>query len=211
MAETAKIYRAAIEVFGGDLQVAVAIEEMAELTKELCKAERKLFAAEMFIGDGKIDNHDEIAEEIADVQIVLEELMLLFGISSKVQKARKRKLERLEMRIEKAREERRNDFAGMHSCIESRRSEKASGAACGGDRAASRSSAEQRIAGERAEYPVPLRQKGLREMQLSNVQAYAGAGTRKKFRACWVYEAHGRRVGRAGGRNDGREDRPGQT
>ena len=115
MTETAKIYRAAIEVFGGDLQVAVAIEEMAELTKELCKAERKLFAAEMFIGDGKIDNHDEIAEEIADVQIVLEELMLLFGIPSEVQKARKRKLERLEMRIEKAREERRNDFAGMHS------------------------------------------------------------------------------------------------
>ena len=115
MTETEKIYRAAIEVFGGDLQVAVAIEEMAELTKELCKAERKLFAAEMFIGDGKIDNHDKIAEEIADVQIVLEELMLLFGISSEVQKARKRKLERLEMRIEKAREERRNDFAGMHS------------------------------------------------------------------------------------------------
>lgn len=41
MTETAKIYRAAIEVFGGDMQVAVAIEEMAELTKELCKAQRK--------------------------------------------------------------------------------------------------------------------------------------------------------------------------
>lgn len=110
MSDAGKIYRAAIEVFGGDLQVAVAIEEMAELTKELCKAQRKLFAAEMFIGDGEIDNHDEIAEEIADVQIVLEELMLLFGIPSEVQKARKRKLERLEMRIEKAREERRSDY-----------------------------------------------------------------------------------------------------
>ena len=54
MTETAKIYRAAIEVFGGDMQVAVAIEEMAELAKELCKAQRKLFAAEMFIGDGEI-------------------------------------------------------------------------------------------------------------------------------------------------------------
>lgn len=110
MIETAKIYRAAIEVFGGDLQVAVAIEEMAELTKELCKAQRVTFAGRGGLGDGMIDNHDEIAEEIADVQIVLEELMLLFGIPSEVQKARKRKLERLEMRIEKAREERRSDY-----------------------------------------------------------------------------------------------------
>ena len=106
MTETAKIYRAAIEVFGGDMQVAVAIEEMAELTKELCKAQRKLFAAEMFIGDGEIDNHDEIAEEIADVQIVLEELTLLFGVPVDVQIARRQKLARLEMRIEKAREAR---------------------------------------------------------------------------------------------------------
>ena len=53
--------------------------------------------------------------------------------------------------------------------------------------------------------------KGLREMQLSTVQAYAGAGTRQKFCTSRIYEAHGRRVGRAGGRNDGREDRPGQT
>ena len=110
MIETAKIYRAAIEVFGGDLQVAVAIEEMAELTKELCKAQRVTFAGRGGLGDGMIDNHDEIAEEIADVQIVLEELMLLFGIPSEVQKARKRKLERLEMRIEKAREECRSDY-----------------------------------------------------------------------------------------------------
>ena len=110
MTDTKNIYWSAIETFGYDLQIAVAIEEMAELTKALCKAQRKLFAAEMFIGDGEIDNHDEIAEEIADVQIVLEELMLLFGIPSEVQKARKRKLERLEMRIEKAREERRSDY-----------------------------------------------------------------------------------------------------
>ena len=110
MIETAKIYRAAIEVFGGDMQVTVAIEEMAELTKELCKAQRVTFAGRGGLGDGMIDNHDEIAEEIADVQIALEELMLLFGIPSEVQKARKRKLERLEMRIEKAREERRSDY-----------------------------------------------------------------------------------------------------
>jgi NTP pyrophosphatase (non-canonical NTP hydrolase) len=106
MTETAKIYRAAIEVFGGDLQVTVAIEEMAELTKELCKAQRVTFAARGGLGDGLIDNHDEIAEEIADVQIALEELTLLFGVPVEVQIARRQKLARLEMRIEKAREAR---------------------------------------------------------------------------------------------------------
>ena len=106
MTDTKNIYWSAIETFGYDLQIAVAIEEMAELTKELCKAQRVTFAGRGGLGDGLIDNYDEIAEEIADVQIVLEEMMLLFGIPSEVQKARKRKLERLEMRIEKAREER---------------------------------------------------------------------------------------------------------
>ena len=106
MTDTEKIYWSAIETFGGDLQFAVAIEEMAELTKELCKAQRTIFAARTGLGDGRIDNLDEIAEEIADVQIVLEELEQLYGAKKKVQKIRQQKLARLEMRIEKAREAR---------------------------------------------------------------------------------------------------------
>lgn len=106
MTDTGKLYWSAIETFGEDLQLAVAIEEMAELTKELCKAQRVTFAARGGLGDGLIDNHDEIAEEIADVQIALEEMMLLFGVPVEVQIARRQKLARLEMRIEKAREAR---------------------------------------------------------------------------------------------------------
>ena len=94
-----------------DLQLAVAIEEMAELTKELCKAQRTIFAARTGLGDGRIDNLDEIAEEIADVQIVLEELEQLYGAKKKVQKIRQQKLARLEMRIEKAREARGDNHA----------------------------------------------------------------------------------------------------
>ena len=60
---------------------------------------KKLFTA-------VIDALDEIAEEIADVQIAREELTLLFGVPVDVQIARRQKLARLEMRIEKAREER---------------------------------------------------------------------------------------------------------
>ena len=104
MTDTGKLYWSAIKTFGVDLQLAVAIEEMAELTKELCKARTGL-------GDGRIDNLDEIAEEIADVQIVLEELEQLYGAKKKVQKIRQQKLARLEMRIEKAREARGDNHA----------------------------------------------------------------------------------------------------
>lgn len=106
MTDTGKLYWSAIKTFGVDLQLAVAIEEMAELTKELCKAQRTIFAARTGLGVGRIDNLDEIAEEIADVQIALEELEQLYGAKKKVQKIRQQKLARLEMRIEKAREER---------------------------------------------------------------------------------------------------------
>ena len=106
MTDTEKIYWSAIDTFGEDLQIAVAIEEMAELTKELCKAQRITFAARGGLGDGLIDNNDEIAEEISDAQIALEEMALMFGVQVEVQKARKQKLARLEMRIEKAREAR---------------------------------------------------------------------------------------------------------
>ena len=64
MTDTGKLYWSAIETFGEDLQIAVTIEEMAELTKELCKAQRVTFVARGGLGDGLIDNHDEIAEEI---------------------------------------------------------------------------------------------------------------------------------------------------
>ena len=113
MTDTGKLYWSAIKTFGVDLQLAVAIEEMAELTKELCKAQRTIFAARTGLGDGRIDNLDEIAEEIADVQIVLEELEQLYGAKKKVQKIRQQKLARLEMRIEKAREARGDNHAGI--------------------------------------------------------------------------------------------------
>lgn len=111
MMDTENIYWSAIETFGYDLQIAVAIEEMAELTKELCKAQRVTFAGRGELGDGLLDNYDEIAEEIADVQIVLEEMIWMFGVPAEVQKARKQKLARLEMRIEKAREARGDNHA----------------------------------------------------------------------------------------------------
>lgn len=60
----------AIEVYGADLQKQVAIEEMAELTKEICKD---------FRGKG---NREHIIEEMADVCIMLDQLMIIYDIKT---------------------------------------------------------------------------------------------------------------------------------
>ena len=63
------VIQKAIETYGADLQKQVAIEEMSELTKEICKDFR-----------GKA-NRENIVEEIADVQIMLYQLMAMYNIS----------------------------------------------------------------------------------------------------------------------------------
>lgn len=87
------ICQAALETFGKELQVTMAIEEMSELTKALCKN-----------GRGQ-ENTTHIAEEIADVEIMLQQMVMLFDCKGTVDKYRQYKLERLAGRIEEAREE----------------------------------------------------------------------------------------------------------
>ena len=77
----------AIETDGKDSQCKVAIEEMSELTKEICKN---------FRGRPNIDN---IAEEIADVSIMLMQLELIFDCTDKVIEWRDYKLRRLKERL----------------------------------------------------------------------------------------------------------------
>ena len=60
-----KIYCEALNKWGAEAQTLMVFEEMSELQKELCKHAR-----------GK-DNREAIAEEIADVQIMLEQMMIL--------------------------------------------------------------------------------------------------------------------------------------
>lgn len=67
--EMMTIFKKAIETYGADLQKQVAIEEMSELTKEICKDFRG------------IANRENIIEEIADVQIMLYQLMDIYNIS----------------------------------------------------------------------------------------------------------------------------------
>lgn len=89
----AYVLEKAIETFGPELQQLVAIEEMSELQKELCKRYRGF------------DNQEHIAEEIADVEIVLEQLTMMFRCRGKVGEIRSEKVKRLWERICKARGE----------------------------------------------------------------------------------------------------------
>lgn len=64
-----EIYRRILALNGSLVQEVVAMEEMAELTKEISK---------MIRGES---NRSHIVEEMADVRIMLEQLMLILGIS----------------------------------------------------------------------------------------------------------------------------------
>lgn len=82
------IFEKAIETYGADLQKQVAIEEMAELTKEICKD---------FRGKG---DREHIIEEMADVAIMFEQLMIMYNISeSELATVTSNKLIRLEERL----------------------------------------------------------------------------------------------------------------
>ncbi len=77
--------------YGREHQVLIAIEEMSELTKELCKYFRRY------------DRKKEIIEEVADAQIMLEQLIELFGINNEVDRMIDYKLNRQIRRMEQER------------------------------------------------------------------------------------------------------------
>ncbi|MGI5905195.1 MAG: helix-turn-helix domain-containing protein [Candidatus Pararuminococcus gallinarum] len=82
------IYEGALNKWGKESQTRMMFEEMAELQKELCKEAR---------GE---DNTDAIAEEIADVKIMLEQMIILHNCKDMVEMQMKRKLQRLKERLE---------------------------------------------------------------------------------------------------------------
>lgn len=82
------IYEKAFEKWGEEGQFIVAIEELSELQKEVCKILR---------GKGDI-NH--LAEEIADVRIMVEQLEFIFHCKPDVARQMRYKIKRLEERLE---------------------------------------------------------------------------------------------------------------
>lgn len=83
------LYERVIAHYGKQNQMHIAIEEMSELTKELCKNER---------GE---DNREKIIEELADVYITLEQLEIIFNVGlAELRKVEESKLKRLEERVQ---------------------------------------------------------------------------------------------------------------
>lgn len=88
--EVHEVCRSAIEHYGAEPQKLMVMEEMSELQKELCKNSRGH------------DNHINIAEEIADVLIMLEQMVILYDCAEQVEDWHKVKVARLKKRIGKA-------------------------------------------------------------------------------------------------------------
>ena len=78
--------------YGIDSQSMIAIEEMSELTKELCKDNRGY------------DRYKDIVEEFADVSIMVEQLIALYDCQEDVSQMVDYKLERQLRRMEQERE-----------------------------------------------------------------------------------------------------------
>ena len=92
--EVFNTYNKAIELYGEKAQKLMAIEEMSELTKEICKDFR-----------GKL-NREHLIEEVVDVIITIDQLMMMYEISGdEIEQMRERKFERLKERLEMVNDE----------------------------------------------------------------------------------------------------------
>jgi len=89
--ERIRIYEAALCKYGPKSQMQVAIEEMAELTKELCKVFRTK--------KGTAPEKEGLIDEISDVAIMLEQLQFIFSLNGMIEERMDFKIERLAKRL----------------------------------------------------------------------------------------------------------------
>ena len=80
--EEYEVYSQALNKWGAESQIMMLFEEMAELQNAICKYSRKR------------NNIYDVATEIADVQIMAEQMSILFG-KEIVNSEKERKFERL--------------------------------------------------------------------------------------------------------------------
>ena len=94
----------AIDSYGRVNQVIKTVEELSELSQALCKSLIRLNYTKEKISledDSKsVDNVDNIFEEMADFEIMLEQCKMMFQCDKKVNKWKQKKIERLEKRLE---------------------------------------------------------------------------------------------------------------
>jgi NTP pyrophosphatase (non-canonical NTP hydrolase) len=89
------LYDGLVNKFGADTQMVVATEECSELIKEISKILRM-----RMITPACTPSVEYLAEEIADVSIMCEQLTRMFRISNAVENFRDKKLERISKLLE---------------------------------------------------------------------------------------------------------------
>ncbi|MHA1291117.1 MAG: hypothetical protein ACTSQJ_00445 [Promethearchaeota archaeon] len=85
------LFKKAIEKWGNKLQLDMVIEELAELIVAINHYKREV----------NVNNKLKIAEETADVLIMIEQLIFILDINNVVKSYINSKLDRLEERLEK--------------------------------------------------------------------------------------------------------------
>ena len=87
--EEKKLYEEALATWGVEDQVFMLFEETSELVNALCKLRR-----------GRVEL-DDVITELADAQIMIEQMLVAFDAESAFEVEKKRKLDRLKERLDK--------------------------------------------------------------------------------------------------------------
>lgn len=98
------ILQKAIETYGVNAQIDVAVEELAELTKALVKDRRNCTFSKdalRILVEGRLSVYDGIA----DALIMLEQLQMIFDCEKDVKEIKGQKIRRLENRLREAQNE----------------------------------------------------------------------------------------------------------
>ena len=86
-----ELYKKAITQWGATNQMDMVVEECAELIQAINKVKR----------DGSIDNEAKLCGEIADVEIMIEQLRLIINKNEHIEQIKEYKLMRLNDRLNK--------------------------------------------------------------------------------------------------------------
>lgn len=98
-----EIMQKAINTYGVENQMIKMIEELSELSQALCKSLIRLnYTKEKTSLEDDLKSVDKIFEEMADVEIMLEQCKIMFQCDKEVNKWKHKKIEQLEKRLEKS-------------------------------------------------------------------------------------------------------------
>ena len=94
----------AINTYGVENQMIKTVEELSELSQALCKSLIRLnYTKEKISPEDDLKSVDNIFEEMADVEIMLEQCKIMFQYDKEVNKWKQKKIERLARRINEKR------------------------------------------------------------------------------------------------------------